>query len=281
MKHRLGAVALAGALAAGAAFAAETDGLASQARRMDSLAASQGNARVESRIGGDFTTLAGSQENSSALVTGLRNGTSITLTSTSTDANGLVTTTETTFTPLTGKMGYGNVYTSLALAKYQLAQMGITNPTAAQLQAALNGGTITLNGKDVPMTGVLELRAQGMGWGQIAQQYGTKLGPVISGMKSANAQVASQPAAATSAAGTTPKGGGVTTAAGGSVGQGNGKGHGRDNAHGRGITTAGGGGGAGPASSQGQGNAYGRGIVTGAGGTQGNAGNASGKGKGN
>jgi hypothetical protein len=276
MKHRLLAIALTGALTAGAALAAETDDLATQARRMDSLATSQGNARVESRISGDFTSLAGSTDNAGSLVTGLRNGTSITLASTSTDAKGVVTTTETTFTPLTGRMGYGNVYTSLALAKYQLAQAGITNPTAAELQAALNGGTLSINGKDVPIQGVLELRAQGMGWGQIAQQYGTKLGPVISGMKSANTQVASQPAAARTSTTATSKGSGVTTAAGGSVGQGRGQG----NAQGRGITTAGGGG-AGPASAHGQGNAFGRGIVSGAGSASGNAGNAAGKGKAN
>lgn len=275
MKQRLLAIAFTGALAAGAALAAETDDLAAQSRRMDSLA-SQGSTRVESRISGDFAGLAGSTENAGSLVTGLRNGTPITLTSTSTDAKGVVTTTETTFTPLTGKMGYGNVYTSLALAKHQLATLGITNPTAAELRAALNGGTILLNGKEVPMQGVLQLRADGMGWGQIAQQYGTKLGPVISGMKSANAQAASQPATTTTSAGATSRTSGVTTAAGGAAGQG----HGQGNAHGRGITTAGGGA-AGAASAHGQGHAYGRGIVTGAGSAPGNAGNAAGKGKAN
>ncbi|HEX5611172.1 MAG TPA: hypothetical protein VFX67_00855 [Burkholderiales bacterium] len=275
MKQRLLAIALTGALAAGAALAAETDDLAAQSRRMDSLA-SQGSTRVESRISGDFASLAGSTENAGSLVTGLRNGTPVTLTSTSTDAKGVVTTTETTFTPPTGKMGYGNVYTSLALAKHQLAALGIAEPTAAQLQAALTGGTITLNGKDVPMTGVLELRAQGMGWGQIAQQYGTKLGPVISGMKSANARAASQPATTTTSAGATSRTSGVTTAAGGAAGQS----HGQGNAHGRGITTAGGGA-SGAASVHGQGHAYGRGIVTGAGSAPGNAGNAAGKGKAN
>ena len=32
------------------------------------------------------------------------------------------------------------------------------------------------------------MRADGMGWGQIAQASGTKLGPVVSGIKSQNAQ---------------------------------------------------------------------------------------------
>ena len=33
------------------------------------------------------------------------------------------------------------------------------------------------------------MRSQGMGWGQIAQKQGTKLGPVISGLKNANQQM--------------------------------------------------------------------------------------------
>jgi hypothetical protein len=92
-------------------------------------------------------------------------------------------------------MGYGNVSTSLSLAKYQLAQQGITNPTPEQLKIALNGGTITYEGKTVEYQGILQMRADGMGWGQIAQQLGTKLGPVVSGIKSQNAHLASLPAA--------------------------------------------------------------------------------------
>jgi len=268
MKRSLLATVLSGVLAAGVVSAAESDDLAAQTSRMDSLATSPGNARVESRISSDFTSLAGSTANSDALVAGLRNGSAITLSST--DAKGV--TTSTTFSPPTGRMGYGNVYTSLALAKEQLAGLGITQPTTGELQAALVGGTVTANGQTTTLNGVLALRAQGMGWGQIAQQYGTKLGPVISGMKSANSHVASQ-------AGTRPAGGsqtgaaGVTTAAGGAANSG------RGNAYGRGITTGAGGAGT-PA--QGQGNAYGRGIVTGAGSVHGQGGAAAaGKGKGN
>jgi hypothetical protein len=91
-------------------------------------------------------------------------------------------------------MGFGNVYISLALAKQQLNTLGITQPAPEQLQAALTGGTITqTTGSGVTATttttdlpGVLTMRSQGMGWGQIAQKLGTKLGPVMSSMKSAN-----------------------------------------------------------------------------------------------
>lgn len=223
--------------------------LTTQSQQMDSLATSRGEGAVSGKISGEFMDFAGSQKNSDALVTGLRNGTSITLTST--DANG--TTTSATFTPPTGKMGYGNVYTSLALAKQNLAAAGITDPTAAQIEAAMMGGTVTApNGQTTTLTGVLQLRAQGMGWGQIAQQYGYKLGPVISGMKSSNASLTATRASS-----------GATTGAAGSSGvvtAGDAAGGGQGRAYGRGIVT-----GAGTTPGSGNGNAYGRGIVTGGG----------------
>jgi hypothetical protein len=234
---------------------------------MDALASNRGEGAVSGRISSDFSAFAGSTANADALVTGLRNGTDITLTTM--DAKGV--TTATTFTPPTGRMGYGNVYTSLALAKQQLAGLGITEPTAQQMQAALVGGTVTAgSGQTTTMTGVLELRAQGMGWGQIAQSYGYKLGPVISGMKASNAKVTAQaatpgstsaPTSTNSAAGNRS---GIVTGAGAAS-----TGHGQGHAYGRGIVTgAGTSAGGGP----GHGNAYGRGIVTGGGDAAGQAG---------
>lgn len=254
-------LSIAAALALGAAAAwpvdsGETKTLATQTSQMDSLAATSGESTVSGKIATDFSGFAGSTSNAGALVGGLRNGTAITLSST--DAKRV--TTSTTFTPPTGKMGYGNVYISLALAKQQLTGLGITDPTAQQIQAAMVGGTVTgANGQTTTLTGVLTLRAQGMGWGQIAQSLGYKLGPVISGMKAANSHVASQQGASVSSGAVA--GTGATTAAGSSAGQGN--------AYGRGITT-----GAGTPAGQGQGNAYGRGIVTGAGAPPGQAGAA-------
>jgi hypothetical protein len=238
---------------AAAATSAETR-LTTQSREMDGAAATHGENTVANRISADYTAFAGSRDNSDALVSGLRSGSSITLTST--DAKGVST--STTFTPPTGTMGYGNVYTSLALAKQQLAGVGITDPSAQELQAALVGGTVTTgSGQTTTLTGVLELRAQGMGWGQIAQQYGYKLGPVISGMRSSNANLhAAQPTSgatgAVTAAGSASRSG-VVNAGGAEGGQGN--------AYGRGIVT-----GAGDTlGARGNGNAYGRGIVTGGG----------------
>jgi len=250
---------LTGALAAGPITARAADAgdatLTAQSQQMDGLATTRGEGAVAGRISSDFMDFAGSQKNADALVTGLRSGSAITLTSPGTGG----TTTSTTFTPPTGKMGYGNVYTSLALAKQNLVMAGITDPSASQIQAALMGGTVTApNGQATTLTGVLQLRAQGMGWGQIAQQYGYKLGPVISGMKSSNASLAASSSTTTTTAVGKGVSSGVVTAGGSGSNAG---GQGQGNAYGRGIVT-GAGTGVGP---QGQGNAYGRGIVTGGG----------------
>ena len=112
-------------------------------------------AQSEQQLIERYTALAGSEENAASLVTGLREGKEVTL------KNG--GTTE-TFTPPTGKMGWGNVDNAVAIAERMLKDQGITEPTPAQLEAA--------------MTEVLNLRAGGQGWGQIANSLGFKLGEV-------------------------------------------------------------------------------------------------------
>lgn len=303
MKRRMhiaaAALALTGALASiGAAYAADNTerALNTQTQQMDSLAATRGEGAVSGRISADFSGFAGSTENSDALVAGLRSGSAVTLTST----NAQGATTSTTFTPPTGRMGYGNVYTSLSLAKQQLAAAGITDPTPAEIEAALMGGTVTASdGQRTTLTGVLELRAQGMGWGEIAKSYGYKLGPVVSGMRASKARLSAStgsPAAtaegSTRNSATTHRSGVVTGAGTEHAGRGHaygrgivngsgstaeaGQGHG--NAYGRGIVTGAGTGAAGTGG-YGHGNAYGRGIVSGAGSMSGQANAGSGHGK--
>ncbi len=80
-------------------------------------------------------------------------------------------------------MGYGNVNIALALAREDLAKLGITNPTPEQLAAALNGGDIKTATGTVTMAGVLAQRQSGMGWGQIANGMGVKLGSLGSASK--------------------------------------------------------------------------------------------------
>jgi len=139
------------------------------------------------RLTTEFTTFAGSNTNAQALVNGLSSGSSITLTETVAGTNGAPsTTTTTTFTPDTGKMGYGNVRIALSLAEASLTKAGITDPTSAELEAALNGGTLVLaDGTSIDLKGVLALRAAGEGWGQIANSMGFKLGEVMRSPKAA------------------------------------------------------------------------------------------------
>lgn len=132
------------------------------------------------RLSGEFTAFAGSDANAEALVTGLRDGTEIMLDDTTTNPVGTTATGETTFQPATGKLGYGNVKIALSLAEASLVQAGISDPTAEEIAAALNGGTLTLaDGTTVELDGVLAARADGEGWGQIANAMGFKLGEVM------------------------------------------------------------------------------------------------------
>jgi hypothetical protein len=121
----------------------------------------------------------------------------------------------------TGKMGFGNVKISLALAQQSLSQQGITQPTSQQLYTALAGGQMTPGDPTTTTTGILQMRADGMGWGQIAQKYNVKLGQLMSGK-----QPASTTPASTTTTSTTNKG--ITTAAGKSSTTFTGKGNGND-----------------------------------------------------
>lgn len=110
-------------------------------------------AQSESKLEEQWEKLAGSDANSKSLITGLREGKEVKLTS---------GTTTTTFTPPTGKMGNGSVNNALLLAQESLKKQGITNPTPDQLKTAVSG--------------ILDQRAQHKGWGEIANSMGVKLG---------------------------------------------------------------------------------------------------------
>lgn len=132
-----------------------------------------------------YSDFAGSDANALALVDGLRNGSPVTLETTSTvkNANGTTGTvvTPTTFQPATHRMGYGNVNIALSLAQDELTKAGITDPTAAEIETALNGGSVTSTGGETQtFQGVLALRANGEGWGKVSKTLGVKLGDVAS-----------------------------------------------------------------------------------------------------
>src|SRR5262245_12273808 len=114
-----------------------------------------------------FETFSGSSANSASLVTGLRKGGDVTLTGSGETA---------TFTSPTKPMGYGNITRALDLAQRRLAASGIADPTPKEIQAALMGGTVTGPNGQVTYEGVLQMRADGMGWGQIAHAVGVHPG---------------------------------------------------------------------------------------------------------
>jgi hypothetical protein len=159
-----GIVALGFAIAGGGAFRAA--GAAESSTTAGAAAAVPTEELVEK-----FSSFAGSTENAQALVDGLRSGTPITLIG----SGGA----STTITPTTKPMGFGNINIALSLARQQLLQEGLAQPTSAQLQAALTGGTITTSTGSTTLPGILTLRGQGMGWGAIANSLGFKLGDMV------------------------------------------------------------------------------------------------------
>ena len=260
----------------------------------------KGQTLVAGKIASNFVNLAGSKDNSLALVNALRTGTEVKLVTevappAGSPAGTLPTTTTTTFTPPTKPMGWGNVKHALALAQDQLARAGITNPTAAQLQTALMGGNLVVTNADgttrtTTVKGILTMRADGMGWGNIAKAGGTTLGAVTSKVDMSNKPASTTASGVTTAAGsstvTAKDSKGITSAA-GSVTTGSSAHTPKGNAYGQGIVT-GTGASAGStvaATAGSQGHGHGAGVVTGGGNSAaagvGNAGgNAGGNGKG-
>ena len=130
-----------------------------------------------------YTAFAGSEENATRLVNGLKNGTEIVLASSNGASTGASSVSfffgpptgdpgEVRFTSPTGPMGYGNVDIALSLAKAVLEPINVSTPS--DIRAALVGGGVTTPHTIVTM-GVLELRHQGLGWGEIARQLNVML----------------------------------------------------------------------------------------------------------
>ncbi|HEX6633376.1 MAG TPA: hypothetical protein VF038_05375 [Usitatibacter sp.] len=94
-----------------------------------------------SRIATEFSAWAGSHQNAEALVNGLHQGTSITIATTGPDR----TVSLAGFTP-GSRMDYDEIRAALATARATLARMGVRQPTAEQIQAALIGGDVESRG---------------------------------------------------------------------------------------------------------------------------------------
>jgi|GEM_PF-405287 len=143
----------------------------------DAVAAAEAGGNSVTQFARGYARFAGSQENAEALVAGLRSGGEITLASPGIDPDTIM---ETSFVPVTGAMSFGEANLSLALAEAQLAAMGIVEPTAEEIAWALNGGSLVGTDGELVFDGVLQMRADGMGWGRIAQELDMHLGEVIS-----------------------------------------------------------------------------------------------------
>jgi hypothetical protein len=105
----------------------------------------------DDRLVDRYTALAGSKQNAKSLVTGLLEGKEIKLVRGRTTQK---------FTPATGKMDYGNVDITLALAEASLKERRITRPTPAQLHDTV--------------AAILKLRAEGKDWAEISKTHGYK-----------------------------------------------------------------------------------------------------------
>ena len=186
----------------GATGTTSTTGTTGATTTNTSAPVSASETQYVSRIAPRFGAMAGSSSNLESLVHGLRTGSEVKLSGTSTNtatssATGTSTTagtsttsgtsatsgtsststgTSVTFTPETRPMGYGNITRTLDLASKQLAAAGITNPTSQDLAAALNGGTVKTAQGSTTFEGILKLRAEGMGWGKIAHTIGVHPG---------------------------------------------------------------------------------------------------------
>ena len=142
----------------------------------------QGPAVVQ-RLSSQYSDLTCSPQNVQSLIDGLRNGTAVTLTSNDGKTS--------TFTPAGSHLGYGEAYIALALAAEQLRAAGVTTcATPEQWKSVLLGGPITTTTSSTTFSskastptqfpGVLTLRSQGQGWGQIAQTTNVQLGTIVS-----------------------------------------------------------------------------------------------------
>lgn len=152
----------------------------------------QGPAVVD-RITTQVGPLACSPEDVRKIVEALHTGTPVTLTS---NVSGQTQTA--TFTPTGSPLGYGEAYIALAIAAEQLRTAGVTGcATADQWQAVLFGGpasastsgtsgstSVVTSSSSTQFPGILTLRSQGQGWGQIAQTTNVRLGEIVSNVRS-------------------------------------------------------------------------------------------------
>jgi hypothetical protein len=165
------------ALLGAGSLAAGTDAQDAAAPATARAAVSGSEPQAQIRLVDEFSAFAGSDANARSLVAGLRQATEITLTA---RGAGGQPGTATQLVPPTRPMDYGNVRVALVLAREQLAQLGITQPTPVQIKAVLAGGGVASRTNERAASpflhpGLLQMRAGGMSWAKIAGTMGITL----------------------------------------------------------------------------------------------------------
>jgi len=141
-----------------------------------------------------YSEAAGSEAAATDLVTSLRDGEDLTVptttTTTTTNADGTTTTTTSIVDVVienpNGPMGWGEVDKALGIAEKLVDDGKFEN-----LEDALAGSADITNPDGTVIegsAGILQLRADGMGWGQIAKEYDFKLGSVVGNGKASRSQ---------------------------------------------------------------------------------------------
>jgi len=108
------------------------------------------------RLSSQYASWAGGKSNADSLVGGMRSGSPVTLV---TPAGVGRSASIVGFTPA-APMTYGAIQAALSGARQNLARLGVTNPSAEQIQAALIGGDVELaSGNSRMVAGTIVPRA--------------------------------------------------------------------------------------------------------------------------
>jgi len=149
-------------LAAMAPLAAAQDHAAEQALK--------DHAANVAKIAAGFVNFAGSEDNAVALVESLRQGAAVKLTY-ALEGEGVHVPAVVPLEPPTGPMVWADVRMALMLARDALLGAGISRPSGEVLHAVLVGGQVTMqSGRVLAFRGVLQMRAEGLSWTQIASE---------------------------------------------------------------------------------------------------------------
>lgn len=119
------------------------------------------------RLVTEFMPLVGSRAETQALVSSLRDGRLAGATDAAIPA------------AATAPLSYGETRFALKLAQGRLAQDGVTQPSTAQLEAALYGGTLDSATGPKVLAGVLPQHDRGVSWGSLAQDVGMTVEDLI------------------------------------------------------------------------------------------------------